>query len=73
MTYQLRSTTITFEAALRDLDSGSPKARAQAAHALGDVVAPDERQRAVRALIAALSDPRFEVRAEAALALGELE
>ena len=73
MTYQLRSTTITFDAALRDLESKSDRARAQAAHALGDVVAPDERKRAVKALIAVLEDPRPEVRTEAALSLGDLE
>lgn len=72
MTYELRSNTITFEAALRDLGSPRPAVRAQAAHALGDVTAPAERARAVRALIQALGDLRFEVRAEAALALGEL-
>jgi HEAT repeat protein len=72
VTYELRSNTITFEAALRDLGSPRPAVRAQAAHALGDVTAPAERARAVTALIQALGDPRFEVRAEAALALGEL-
>lgn len=72
MTYELRSNTITFEAALRDLGSPRPAVRAQAAHALGDVTAPAERARAVRALIQALGDLRFEVRVEAALALGEL-
>ena len=34
------SSTITFEAALRDLAQGSPKARAAAAQALGDVEDP---------------------------------
>jgi HEAT repeat protein len=72
VTYELRSNTITFEAALRDLGSPRPAVRAQAAHALGDVTAPAERARAVTALLQALGDPRFEVRAEAALALGEL-
>lgn len=72
MTYELRSNTITFEAALRDLGSPRPAVRAQAAHALGDVTEPAERARAVRALIQTLGDPRPEVRTEAALALGEL-
>lgn len=72
MTYELRSSTITFEAALRDLASPRPAVRAQAAHALGDVTAPAERARAVTALIQTLDDQRPEVRTEAALALGEL-
>jgi HEAT repeats/PBS lyase HEAT-like repeat len=66
------SPTITFDAALRDLASGSPKARALAAHALGEVTAPDDRPRAADALITALDDARSEVRAEAAAALGDL-
>lgn len=73
MTYELRSHTITFEAALRDLASKSDKTRALAAHALGDVVEPHDRARAVPALIRALGDARPEVRAEAALSLGDLE
>lgn len=73
MTYELRSSTITFEAALRDLESPRERVRAQAAHALGDVVAPEERARAVSALIRALGDARFEVRTEAALSLGDLD
>ena len=63
---------ITFEAALRDLHSKNPRTRAVAAHALGDVTDPTERQKAVPALIEALRDPRPEVRTEAAFALGEL-
>jgi HEAT repeat protein len=66
------SSTITIEAALRDLAGGSPKARAFAAHALGDVTDPTERARAVDALITALEDDRPEVRAEAASSLGDL-
>jgi HEAT repeat protein len=73
VTYELRSSTITFEAALRDLESPRERVRAQAAHALGDVVAPEARARAVPALIRALEDPRFEVRTEAALSLGDLD
>jgi hypothetical protein len=66
------SQTITFDAAMRDLASGTPKARALAAHALGEVTAADERTRAADALIAALDDARAEVRCEAAASLGEL-
>lgn len=73
MTYELRTSTITFEAALRDLESTRDRVRAQAAHALGDVAAPEARARAVPALIRALDDARFEVRTEAALSLGDLE
>jgi HEAT repeat protein len=65
--------TISFEAALRDLAGGSPRARAAAASALGDVVESAARAQAVPALIGALRDDRAEVRAEAALALGDLE
>jgi HEAT repeat protein len=67
------SQTITLEAALRDLARGSPKARAFAAHALGDVSEPTEVARAVEALLIALEDDRPEVRVEAAASLGELE
>jgi HEAT repeat protein len=66
------SPTITFEAALRDLSAGSPKARAAAAHALGDVTEPVEKRRAVDALIRALDDDMPQVRMEACAALGEL-
>ncbi len=64
--------TITFDAALRDLASGSAKARALAAHALGDVTEPGDKRRAVDALVRALDDDRGEVRAEACSSLGEL-
>jgi HEAT repeat protein len=73
VTYQLQSTTITLEAALRDLDSQSPKIRAMAAHALGDVVDPEARAQAAAALIRVLRDDRHEVRAEAAMSLGALD
>jgi HEAT repeat protein len=73
VTYQLRSHTITLDAALRDIQSRSPRERAMAAHALGDVLAPEDRTRAVSALIRALDDDRPEVRSEAALSLGDLE
>lgn len=73
MTYQLRSNTITFDAALRDLESSNDRARARAAHALGDVLDPEQRRRAVAALIKVLTDDRQEVRTEAALSLGDLE
>jgi len=67
------SNTITFEAALRDLESRNDKARARAAHALGDVVAPADRVRAVTALVRVLDDKNPDTRAAAALSLGELE
>ncbi len=65
------SRAITTAAAVRDLAGAPPRARVVAAHALGDV-APDERDRARAALIAALTDDRGEVRAEAAASLGAL-
>jgi HEAT repeat protein len=65
------STTITIDAALRDLAHGSPKARTAAAHALGDVEAT-EKSRAIEALVRALDDDRPEVRAEACASLGDL-
>jgi len=67
-----RGTTITFEAALRDLRSGDVRARVAAADALGDLPEGEDRAAATDALIAALEDERFEVRRSAALALGEL-
>jgi len=66
------SSTITLDAALRDLAQGSPKARTAAAQALGDVEDPTEKRRAVEALLRALDDDRPEVRAEACASLGEL-
>jgi HEAT repeat protein len=66
------SQTITFEAALRDIASGSPKARAAAAHALGDVSDATEKRRAVDALVRALDDNHPGVRMEACASLGEL-
>jgi HEAT repeat protein len=72
VSYLLPSQTITFEAALRDLATGSAKARAMAAHALGDVTDPAAKRRAIDALVRALDDDRHEVRAEAAASLGEL-
>jgi HEAT repeat protein len=72
VSYLFPSSTITVEAALRDLAQGSPKARAFAAHALGDVTDPTEKSRAVDALIIALEDDRPEVRVEAAASLGGL-
>lgn len=72
MSYFFPSQTITLEAALRDLASGSPKSRAMAAHALGDVTDPVEKRRAVDALVRALDDDRADVRMEACAALGEL-
>jgi HEAT repeat protein len=73
VSYLFPSPTITFDAALRDLARGSPRARAMAAHALGDVGDdPAQRRDAVAALVRALDDDRLEVRAEAASSLGEL-
>jgi len=72
VSYLFPSATITFDAALRDLASGSPKARALAAHALGGVTDSVERRRALDALVRALDDDRPEVRAEACSSLGEL-
>ena len=66
------SSTITLEAALRDLASGSTKARVLAAHALGDLDDPTSRRRAAEALQRALEDDRPEVRAEACASLGGL-
>ncbi len=73
MSFHPPSNTITFTAALRDLESTSRKARTRAAHALGDVVEPEQRRRAATALIAVLDDDDTELRAEAALSLGDLE
>jgi HEAT repeat protein len=72
VSYLFPSPTITFEAAMRDLANGSPKARAAAAAALGDVSEPVEKRRAVDALIRALDDDHPQVRMEACAALGEL-
>jgi HEAT repeat protein len=72
VSFQFPSSTITFDAAMRDLGSGSPKARATAAHALGGVTDAVERRRAADALVRALDDDRPEVRAEACASLGEL-
>ncbi|HEX4417205.1 MAG TPA: HEAT repeat domain-containing protein [Kofleriaceae bacterium] len=72
MSYLFPSSTITIDAALRDLAQGSPKARTAAAHALGDVEDPAEKRRAVDALVRALDDDRPEVRAEACASLGDL-
>lgn len=72
MSYLFPSRTITIDAALRDVASGSPRARALAAHALGDVSDPTEKRRAVDALVRALDDDKAEVRAEACSSLGSL-
>ena len=72
MSYLFPAKSITFDAALRDLASGSPKARIAAAHARGDVSDAAERRRAVDALIGALDDDRVEVRAEACSSLAGL-
>lgn len=72
MSFLFPSSTITIEAALRDLATGSPKARVIAAHALGSVTDPVEKRRAVDALIRALGDDQPDVRAEVCATLGEL-
>jgi HEAT repeat protein len=65
--------TISFDAALRDLaESQDPRVRTAAANALGDTPDGQDQPRAARALSAALEDARYEVRAAAALALGDL-
>jgi HEAT repeat protein len=67
------SSTITFEAALRDIANGSSfKSRAAAAHALGDVTEATEKRRAVDALVRALEDDHPGVRMEACASLGAL-
>jgi len=66
------SSTITLDAALRDLAQGSAKARIAAAQALGDVEDPAEQRRAIAALGRVLDDDQAEVRAEACAALGAL-
>ena len=73
MSFLFPASTITFEAALRDLARGSPKARAQAARALGGVDDPEERRRALDPLVRALDDDKAEVRDAAATSLGTLE
>jgi len=75
LSYLFPSHTITFEAALRDIGAKDPRVRAAAADALGhlpDDLVDAERQRAVRALVDALGDLRFEVRAGCCLSLGSL-
>lgn len=72
MSFLFPSSTITLDAALRDLASGSTKARVLAAHALGDLDDPAARRRAAEALQRALEDDRPEVRAEACASLGGL-
>jgi HEAT repeat protein len=66
------STEITLEAALRDIASTNSKARAAAAHALGDVTDPVEKRRASDALVRALDDDSPQVRMEACASLGDL-
>jgi len=73
VSYLFPSSTLTLEAALRDVLRGSNgKTRVLAAQALGDIVEPTEKRRAVEALIVALEDDAPEVRMEAASSLGEL-
>jgi HEAT repeat protein len=63
--------TITTEAALRDLASPRPRVRAAAAAALAECD-PARRVEAAVALVAAVDDPDADVRAAAALSLGEI-
>ncbi len=73
MSFLFPSSTITFEAALRDIANGSSfKSRAAAAHALGDVTDATEKRRAVDALLRALDDDHPGVRMEACASLGAL-
>ncbi len=72
MSFLFPSSTITFEAALRDVANASPKARAFAAHALGDVTDATEKRRAVDALMRAVEDDNAAVRMEACASLGAL-
>ncbi len=72
MSFLFPSPEITFEAALRDLGSRNSRARAAAAHALGDVTDPVEKRRAADALVRALDDDNPEVRMEACASLGDL-
>jgi HEAT repeat protein len=73
MSFLVPGSTLTFEAAMRDIARGSnQKSRVLAAQALGDVKDPTEKRRAVEALILALEDDHPEVRMEAASSLGEL-
>jgi hypothetical protein len=53
VSFLLPSSTITFDAALRDFAQGSPKAPTAAAHALGDIDDPTEKHCAVKALLCA--------------------
>jgi HEAT repeat protein len=72
VSYLFPTQTITLDAALRDLTSGSRRARVDAAHALGDVLDPAGRARAVAALLAGLDDDEPQVRAEVCASLGAL-
>ena len=64
------SQTITLAAALRDIKTGSDRARATAAHALGEV--SDDLATVNQALVAALDDLHPVVRAEAVSSLAQL-
>jgi HEAT repeat protein len=65
------SDTITFEAAILDLQSHIDGVRARAAVALGDAAA-ENRDDAVAALVPVLNDLKAQIRASAATSLGEL-
>jgi HEAT repeat protein len=72
MSYLFPSSTITLEAALRDVASSNVKARLRAVQALGHLEDATARRRAAAALVVALDDNAAAVRAEAAAALGQL-
>lgn len=72
MTFLFPSSTITLEAALRDVTSTNVKARLRAVSALGDLEDATERRRAVAALTVALEDDHAAVRAEASASLGQM-
>jgi HEAT repeat protein len=67
-----RPSSITLDAAIRDLGSKDARVRVAAAHALGDLPAGPDAERAAAALRGVLGDPRYEVRCTASLSLGEL-
>lgn len=72
MSFLFPSSTITLEAALRDVTSTNVKARLRAVTALGDLEDATERRRAVAALTVALEDDHPGVRAEASASLGQM-
>jgi HEAT repeat protein len=71
MSEMFPSSTITTDAALRDLASTKPRVRAAAAAALGDCE-PSRRADVTTALLTAIDDLDPDVRAASALSLGDL-